>query len=770
MQNPLFESLLKKVQTYENPQVSEQNTPPKGTIFSDFVKSLAQIGTKLVDQYIAAIKSYPDTKIKKEYEKGLPDKLAAILASVDKTKTVGIQVDSLFKAVKAEATAFFKLGEGDTEVVKFLKPWRESFRAGFNAYQQAVNSAMEYVKQQETAGTAKMTDAEYEMISKAVSASIEGYNKSIQVESTLKDDWGSNEGYSYKSVSNLVNESSPVLDQLISNKICVDFSTYNKIVNEAKEDRVARRAAKATRINGENLGAQIDAVLSVIGSRLSDPAKAKFKSLAMKDQFMSIATNLSQIQTELTIDDKELKNVNFGELDKQLSNLETLFADKKKSFEEAYAGEEKNSRSFKTLEVATPEVTKYLTDGDTQFGQLSILAQKAANMAAEEAKKPKPATGGTGGTGATGATGATGSIGAKVESAPVKKEDVPKGKKNDEVKKFQDGVIAKYAKDKRLSATDAYKNLKKSVDSGQGGYFGPKTDSMVKMLKSGFKLSDTSSDITKELLDKINAQKIIGESRIFEQDFDYDAAEKASSGGSSNSSSKSGSGGGSGSKSSGTETKSTVFNCIKKTESKLIIKGKEATITRENGSIHTFNSDGTYKFYYITKKKTQEGTWKCTADSYEAYTEEDQDTYYGSLKDWKSNIDSAEKAKAEEAKKAAEAVSAQAGEICKEILVNFAGDTEEEQAIMEIFQKKITTAATFNAVQTFWDNKWWPSTAQMRNSKLYFKNKSVEEITKVMNYKNGKNGQSLRVAIKNYFDDAQIARLNQYLPSGVKAI
>jgi hypothetical protein len=529
MQNPLFESLIRKVQTYENPQMSEQTTPPKGTVFSDFVKSLAQIGTKLVDQYIAAIKSYPDTKIKKEYEKGLPDKLAAILASVDKTKTVGIQVDSLFKAVKAEATAFFKLGEGDTEVVKFLKPWRESFRAGFNAYQQAVNSAMEYVKKQEDANTAKMSDAEYEMISKAVSASIDGYNKSTKVESTLKDDWGSNEGYSYKGISNRFNESAPAIDQLISNKICVDFNTYNKIINEAKEDRVARRAAKASRINGENLGAQIDAVLSVIGSRLSDPAKAKFKSLAMKDQFMSIATNLSQIQTELAIDDKELKDVNFGEIDKQISNLETLFADKKKAFDEAYAGEEKNSRSFKTLEVATPEVTKFLSDGDTQFGQLSILAQKAANMAAEEAKKPKPATGGTGGTGATGATGATGSTGTKVTAAEVKKSDVPKGKKSDEVKKFQEEVVAKYSKDKRISATPVYKDLKQSLDSGQGGYFGPRTDAMVKMLKAGFKLSDTSADITKELLDKINSQ-IVKESRIFEQDFDYDAAEKFSSG------------------------------------------------------------------------------------------------------------------------------------------------------------------------------------------------------------------------------------------------
>jgi hypothetical protein len=534
MQNPLFESLLKKVQTYQNPGITEQEsgTPPKGTIFSDFIKSLAQIGTKLVDQYIAAVKSYPDTKIKKEYEKGLPDKLAAILASVDKTKTVGIQVDSLFKAVRAEATAFFKLGEGDTEVVKFLKPWRESFRSGFNAYQQAVNSAMEYVKKQEAAGSAKMTDAEYEMISKAVSASIDGYNKSTQVESTLKDDWGSNEGHSYREVSNSVNESTPAIDQLISNKICVDFNTYNKIINEAKEDRVARRAAKAATIEGENLGAQIDGVLSVIGSRLSDPTKAKFKSLAMKDQFMSIATNLSQVQTELAVDDKELKNVNFGEINKQISNLKTLFDDKKKSFESTYAEEEKNTRSFKTLEVATPEVTKFLSDGDIQFGQLSILAQKAANLAAEEAKKPQAATGGTGSTGATGATGATGSIGAKVESAAVKKAEVPKGKRNDEVKKFQEGVIAKYAKDKRISATDPYKKLKQSLDSGQGGYFGPRTDSMVKMLKAGFKLSDTSSDITKELLDKINAQPI-KESKIFEQDFDYDAAEKFASGSSS---------------------------------------------------------------------------------------------------------------------------------------------------------------------------------------------------------------------------------------------
>ena len=766
MQNPLFESLIKKVQTYENPQMSEQAaTPPKGTIFSDFVKSIAQIGTKLVDQYIGAIKSYPDTKIKKEYVSTMPDKLAAILASVDTTKTVGIQVDGLFKAVKAEASAFFASGKNDVEVVKFLKPWREAFQNGFNAYQQAVNSAMEYVKQQETAGTAKMTDVEFEMLQKSIAASIEGYNKSTKIESTLKDNWGTNESYFYERLSSQMNESSSVLDQLISNKVCVDFNTYNKILNEAKEDRVARRAAKATRINGENLGAQIDAVLSVIGSRLSDPAKAKFKSLAMKDQFMSIATNLAQIQTELTIDDKELKNVNFSELDKQLTNLETLFADKKKSFEEAYAGEEKNSRSFKTLEVATPEVTKFLTDGDTQFGQLSILAQKAANMAAEEAKKPKPATGTSGSAGSSGSSGSSGSTGTKVTATEVKKSDVPKGKKSDEVKKFQEEVVAKYAKDKRLSATQVYKDLKNSLDSGQGGYFGPKTDAMVKMLKTGFKLSDTGLDITKELIDKINAQQI-KESRIFEQDFDYDAAEKVGS----PSSTKSSSSGGS--KVSGEESpkKSSAFKCIKNLESGLSVSGGTATLKRDSGSIHEFKSDGTYRFYHSQSKKEDKwlsGTWKCVDGGWEAYTKADGDTYYSKEGNWKTNLDDNKAAAAEAAAKAAGAIRAKGEEAAKGLLNALAGNAEDEKAVYKIFKEQITSKEIFDATEAAW-NSVWPSKQDLGYGSGHYGKMSWAEILKNHPGPKGKKGFSLRGAIDDLFSDAETARLNGYLPSGVK--
>jgi hypothetical protein len=749
MQNPLFESLIKKVQTYENPQMSEQAaTPPKGTVFSDFVKSIAQIGTKLVDQYIGAIKSYPDTKIKKDYVSTMPDKLAAILASVDTTKTVGIQVDSLFKAVRTEAASFFKSGKDDVEVVKFLKPWREAFQNGFNAYQQAVNSAMEYVKQQETAGTAKMTDVEYEMLSKSIAASIEGYNKSTKIESTLKDDWGTNESYFYKRISSEMNESSSVLDQLISNKVCVDFNTYNKILNEAKEDRVARRAAKATRINGENLGAQIDAVLSVIGSRLSDPAKAKFKSLAMKDQFMSIATNLSQIQTELSIDDSELKNVNFDELNKQLTNLETLFADKKKSFEEAYAGEEKNSRSFKTLEVATPEVTKYLTDGDTQFGQLSILAQKAANMAAEEAKKPKPATGGTGGTGATGATGATGSVGPKLTS-PLKK-----GAKGDEVKAVQELIIKKMKN--KLANVPEYDKFAKF---GADGIFGGNTARLIPAIKAGLKLTDKSSEITQELVDKLAEVK---ESFIFEQEFDMDAFKKAlgSSGSSSGGSKKPGE---------GSPKKTSSFKCIKDLESGLSVSGDTATLKRDTGNIHEFKADGTYRFYYVNSKKWLAGTWKCVDVGFEAYTKEDSDTYYGKagVNNWKSNLDGDKAAAAAEAAKSAAAVRSKGQEAAKGLLDALAGGTEDEKAVYRIFKEQISSKEIFDATETAW-NSIWPSNNDMQMGHGYYAKMSWSELYKKHHSYKGKVGYTLRSAISHLFSDSEVTRLNQYLPSGVK--
>jgi len=780
--NPLFESLLKKVNDYENPQgITEQDSAGKGSkaIFSDYMKSISQLGAKLIAQYANAVQTYPKTDVKAEYMKTFPDKLNAMVSSIDDTKTPGIQLEALFNTVKAEATAFFGLGaKEDKRLVKHLEPWRDSFRTGFQLYTQAFKSLMEYVKKEEVTNQAQIGEEGKAMMKAAASKFVTSLVASFEKNKTITDTkWG--EPVIGESLSR-----GSVIEKLIQNKICVDFNTFNTVINEAKEDRVARRAAKAIRPQIEALQANITNVLNQIGGRLGDPAKANFKSLAMAPEFNKIANTLVSIQDELSVEKAELKNVQFDDLNKQVENLVNLFNSKKESYDKTYAEEEKSLRSYKTLQVATPEVVKFIEDGDAQFTALSDLAQNGANLFSADLAKEKadkaqadklkgesqPKNPGKkdgeiqkGQDGFNYKWDAKAKVWNKVEEEDkpeVKPSDIKlaaplkKGAKGDQVKAVQELIITKMAK--KLANDSEYKRFAKF---GADGKFGNSTAAIIPLLKSGLGLTDKSSDMTQELVDKLAAVK---ESFVFEQEFDMDAYNKAK-----------GSGGGGNSspgKSSETETRSSPFSCIKKIEGGLTVKGGEATLTRENGNIHTFKSDGTYKYYYVKEKKTQEGTWKCTADSFEAYTEEDKDTYYGSLKDWKSNIDNAEKKKAEEAKKAAEALSAQAGDICKEILINFAGDTEEEEAIMEIFQKKITTPEMFNAVQNFWDSKWWPSSAQLSKTKVFFKNKSVEDITKFMDYKPGKSGQSLRRAVKNYFDNAQITRLNQYLPSGIKAI
>ena len=108
--NPLFESLLKKVNDYENPQgITEQDGAVKGTIFSDYMKAMSQLGSKLVAQYANAIQTYPKTAVKIEYMKTFTDKLKAIENSIDITKTPSIQLQGLFDNVTLNAVEEFNV-------------------------------------------------------------------------------------------------------------------------------------------------------------------------------------------------------------------------------------------------------------------------------------------------------------------------------------------------------------------------------------------------------------------------------------------------------------------------------------------------------------------------------------------------------------------------------------------------------------------------------------------------------------------------------------
>ena len=84
---------------------------------------------------------------------------------------------------------------------------------------------------------------------------------------------------------------------------------------------------------------------------------------------------------------------------------------------------------------------------------------------------------------------------------------------NPEVKKFQELVVDKFGKIKAITSLPQYTKM------GTDGKFGPNTRDIVKILKKGFGLSDSSGDITKELVDEIQIQadtiKESDNSRIF---------------------------------------------------------------------------------------------------------------------------------------------------------------------------------------------------------------------------------------------------------------
>jgi hypothetical protein len=475
--------------------------------------------------------------------KTFTDKLKAIENSIDITKTPSIQLDGLFNNVKNEATAFFGLGaKEDKRLVKYLEPWRDSFRTGFQLYTQAFKSLMEYVKKQEESGQAKISETEKGMMKAGVSKFIASLTASFEKNKTITDTkWGE------PVVGESLVRDSSVIERLIQSKICVDFNTFNTVINEAKEDRVARRASRAIRPKIEALQANISNVLNQIGGRLGDPAKANFKSLAMAEEFNKIANTLVSIQDELSIDKAELKNVQFDDLNKQVDNLVDLFNSKKESYDKTYSEEEKTLRSSKTLEIATPEVAKFIADGDAQFDALSDLSQKGANLFSADIEKEKsdkaqadklkgesqPKNPGKkdgeiqkGQDGADWKWDDKAKVWNKVEVAnAVSTSDIKiaapikKGTKSDQVKPVQQLIIDKMKK--KLANDAAYKKFAKY---GADGKFGGSTGSVISAIKAGLGLEDKSSDITQEFVDKLSAVK---ESFVFEQEFNMDAYNKA---------------------------------------------------------------------------------------------------------------------------------------------------------------------------------------------------------------------------------------------------
>jgi hypothetical protein len=90
----------------------------------------------------------------------------------------------------------------------------------------------------------------------------------------------------------------------------------------------------------------------------------------------------------------------------------------------------------------------------------------------------------------------------KIE-APIKKWESGKPA-NDNAKKVQQLIIDKFKNNKAVSDTDLYKKFTKSGADGKNGKL---TSSLIIMLKKGFGMKDTSSDITQDFVNELSALK-----------------------------------------------------------------------------------------------------------------------------------------------------------------------------------------------------------------------------------------------------------------------
>jgi hypothetical protein len=75
----------------------------------------------------------------------------------------------------------------------------------------------------------------------------------------------------------------------------------------------------------------------------------------------------------------------------------------------------------------------------------------------------------------------------------------------------------------------------------------------------------------------------------------------------------------------------------------------------------------------------------------------------------------------------------------------------------------------FNSVEAQW-NSLWPSSLEMNNVMPQATKYTWEELKQKCAFKGTKNGYSFRNIFTGFFNSSEIARLNQYLPAGVKAI
>ena len=529
--NPLFESLVFKANAYG--MLDEQESSgkaPSGAVYQDFAVSLTMIGSKLVENYILAVAGYPETDFKKKYMSELATRIDGIAKSVNPQDNIKAQMTALLAAVTKELNDFLGQSKADGIYGKHLTKWRNGLRDAFSNYKLAIEDGIKYME--------KYTGTFDPKITAMLSDSLNSIKAGVEKASKEREEFTANRESLDTSKYIKTHESSTgsmgIIEKLIDKQVVVDFKSFSTIVNEEKlTRRQAKKDAKSLLANINSTIGSINGILTQLASREADPRRKDFKSIQMKPAFGQIAGDINDIKAQITDDAGELKprrdlvELPLDQLEIDFDKAQTLFSDKQKEYESLYAKEEGGLKSIKTLDVATPEINKRISDGDQVFGTLASLSLYAGKMAAEEIEKAKTqATTGTAGT-----AGSAGTAGTASASGGFKiKEAIKKGSKDKEnVKKFQELVVDKM---KDLKGNAAFDDL--AASSKQFGNFGSKTSAAVKFLKSGLGIKDGNTDITQELIDKIASHDgKIKESYSLYEEFDLKAAKAAMGGGNS---------------------------------------------------------------------------------------------------------------------------------------------------------------------------------------------------------------------------------------------
>ena len=294
-------------------------------------------------------------------------------------------------------------------------------------------------------------------------------------------------------------------------KLKSDLQRAEDKQKEGKEkatDRIKKRIFDELIDGCEDVMGRVNAVRNKIAIGAANPEQSNFASYKMEEPFVELATDIKTMRDQLkTSDPESIESVN-----RLITRYETKlkeYVSLEDKFRKQYNMDLDDLESKNNIKGKNPDAFNLILQGNAarqKVENYSIQNRKALAIKTNPSNTDK---------GASNTSDNSSNSNTLKLDAPIK-PGVKKGVSDNNVANFQNLVIDKFGN------FDGFKNdptFQKFVKFKGDGKFGQTTEKIVKSLKAGFKMTDNSSDITQELVDKINSfDGKIQESRTFSFD------------------------------------------------------------------------------------------------------------------------------------------------------------------------------------------------------------------------------------------------------------